>query len=79
MRDLPESQLPSLLARLPLFSIIFSRPVSIEQKRASVWRCTREGCPCFESEKLSARRPQSLALLNHASLSFSSAEAWGAW
>lgn len=78
MRDLPESQLPSLLARLPLFSIIFSGPVSIEQKRASVWRCTREGCPCFESE-LSARRPQSLALLNHASLSFSSAEAWGAW
>lgn len=66
MRDLPESQLPSLLARLLLFPIIFSEAASVEQRRSSVRHCTREGCPSFELEKLGAMRPQSLAPLHHA-------------
>lgn len=40
LRDLPESQLPSLLVQLPAIPIIFSRPISTGQSHASVQRCT---------------------------------------
>lgn len=78
VRDLSESQFPSMLARLPLFSIIFSGPVSTGQRYTSERHCTREGYPSFESEKLGATRCQSLAPFHWAPLSFSSPEAWGA-
>lgn len=78
VRDLSESQFPSLLAWLPLFSIIFSGPVSTGQRYTSEWHCTGEGYPSFESEKLGATRCQSLAPFHWAPLSFSSTEAWGA-
>lgn len=69
MRDLPESQFPSLLAQLPLFPIIFSGPVLTGQRYTSEWHCTGEGYPSFESEKLGATGCQSLAPFHWAPLS----------